>query len=118
MSVNALTFNGCQWYSSHMLLKGEVIVKTEGSRIITNEGVADKSLLAYCRVSAVDQNENRQLEAFKKYDLHKIYVEKAFAKDTDRPMPRQLLEYAREPDTIHIYGFHGSVALRSERTLI
>jgi len=75
------------------------------SRIITNENAPDKSRIAYVRCSTADQNETRQLEAFKTLNIYKIFVEKASAKDTNRPLLQQLLEYVREGDTIYIHDF-------------
>lgn len=80
-------------------------MKENGNRIITNEDAADKTKFGYARVSTAEQNEGRQLEAFKKLNLYKIFVEKASAKDTQRPMLQHLLEYVREADTIYIYDF-------------
>ena len=41
--------------------------------------------IAYVRVSTVEQNEARQIEALKKYDIDKWFTEKVSAKDTNRP---------------------------------
>lgn len=80
-------------------------MKNENNRIIINEAALDKTKFGYARVSTAEQNEARQLEAFKKLELYKIFVEKASAKDINRPMLTQLLEYVREADTIYIYDF-------------
>lgn len=40
--------------------------------------------IAYVRVSAVEQNEDRQIEALEKYDIDKWFVQKVSAKDTNR----------------------------------
>ena len=87
-----------------------------GSRIITNENATDKTKVGYVRVSSVDQNEARQLEAFKGLDLFKIFVEKLSAKDTNRPMLQTLLEYVREGDTVYIKEF--SRLARSTKDLL
>jgi len=79
--------------------------KENDSRIITNNDAPDKFRLAYVRCSSVEQNEARQLEALKNYEIYKIFIEKASAKDTDRPMLKQLLDFAREGDTIFIIDF-------------
>lgn len=86
------------------------------SRIITNENAADKTKVGYVRVSAVDQNEARQLEAFKGLDLYKTFVEKISAKDTNRPMLQAMLEYVREGDTVYISDF--SRLARSTKDLL
>ena len=72
--------------------------------------------LAYVRVSALDQNEQRQVEAMQKYDIEKWFAEKVSAKDTNRPKLQELLEFAREGDTIHIHDF--SRLARSTRDLL
>lgn len=61
--------------------------------------------LAYVRVSTAEQNEARQVEALKKYDIEKWFIEKVSAKDTNRPKLQELLEFAREGDTIYIHDF-------------
>lgn len=79
-------------------------MKNSESRIITND-VTDKTKLAYVRCSSVGQNEERQLAQIQNLNIYKIYVEKASAKDANRPLLKQLLEYAREGDTIYITDF-------------
>lgn len=61
--------------------------------------------IAYVRVSTVEQNEERQLEALKKYDIDKWYKEKVSAKDANRPQLNQMLDYVREGDTVYIHDF-------------
>ena len=39
--------------------------------------------IAYVRVSSADQNEARQVEALKKYDIEKWFVEKVSGKDKE-----------------------------------
>lgn len=39
--------------------------------------------IAYIMVSTVEQNESRQLEGLEKYNIDKIFQEKASAKDTN-----------------------------------
>jgi DNA invertase Pin-like site-specific DNA recombinase len=60
---------------------------------------------AYVRVSTIEQNEARQLEALKKYNIEKWFTEKVSAKDTNRPKLQEMLEFAREGDTIYIHDF-------------
>ena len=72
--------------------------------------------IAYIRVSTIEQNEQRQIEAMKKYDIEKWFTEKVSAKDTNRPKLQELLEFAREGDTIHIHDF--SRLARSTRDLL
>ncbi len=61
--------------------------------------------IAYVRVSSVDQNEGRQIEGLKKYNIDRWYTEKVSGKDTNRPQLQEMLDYAREGDTIYILSF-------------
>ena len=72
--------------------------------------------LAYVRVSTIEQNEERQIECLKKYNIEKWFTEKASAKDTNRPELQNLLEFAREGDTIYIHDF--SRLARSTKDLL
>lgn len=72
--------------------------------------------IAYIRVSTIEQNAQRQIEAMQKYDIEKWFTEKVSAKDTNRPKLQELLEFAREGDTIHIHDF--SRLARSTRDLL
>ena len=72
--------------------------------------------LAYVRVSTVDQNEERQLENLKRYNIGKWFIEKISAKDTNRPQLNAMLDYAREGDTIYIHDF--SRLARSTKDLL
>lgn len=72
--------------------------------------------IAYIRVSTIEQNEQRQIEAMQGYNIEKWFTEKVSAKDTNRPKLRELLEFAREGDTIHIHDF--SRLARSTRDLL
>lgn len=72
--------------------------------------------IAYVRVSTVEQNEERQLEGLKKYNIEKWFNEKVSAKDTNRPKLKELLEFAREGDTVYIWDF--SRLARSTKDLL
>ena len=72
--------------------------------------------IAYVRVSTVEQNEQRQIEAMEKYNIEKWFTEKISAKDTNRPKLQELLEFAREGDTVHIHDF--SRLARSTKDLL
>ena len=61
--------------------------------------------IGYIRVSTIEQNEERQVEALKVYDIEKWYIEKASGKDTNRPKLQEMLDYVREGDTVYIYDF-------------
>lgn len=58
--------------------------------------------IAYVRVSTQEQNTGRQLEALKNHNIDKTYEEKISGKDTNRPMLKAMLEFAREGDTVYI----------------
>lgn len=62
---------------------------------------------AYIRVSTIEQNEGRQLEAMKKYNIPKenYFIEKISGKNTDRPELQKLLAIAKKGDIIHIHDF-------------
>lgn len=61
--------------------------------------------IGYVRVSTIEQNEARQVEGLKKYNIEKWFTEKVSAKDTNRPMLQAMIEFAREGDTVHIHSF-------------
>ena len=61
--------------------------------------------IAYVRISTVEQNDARQVEALAKHGIDKWFTEKASAKDTNRPELQAMLEYAREGDVIYIHDF-------------
>lgn len=72
--------------------------------------------VAYVRVSTVEQNEARQVEALKSYEINKVYVEKASGKDTNRPCLQEMLNYVRAGDTVYILDF--SRLARSTKDLL
>ena len=72
--------------------------------------------VAYVRVSTIEQNESRQLEALEKYNIDKWFTEKISAKNTDRPQLQAMLEFVREGDTIYIHDF--SRLARSTKDLL
>lgn len=61
--------------------------------------------IAYIRVSTIEQNEGRQLEMMKPYNIDKTYIEKLSGKDMDRPQLKAMIDYAREGDTVYIKSF-------------
>lgn len=58
--------------------------------------------IAYVRVSTKEQNEGRQLEALKPYEIERVFSEKVSGKDKDRPQLQEMLTFVREGDTIYI----------------
>lgn len=61
--------------------------------------------VAYVRVSTEEQNEERQIENLKKYNIDRWYTEKVSGKDTNRPQLQEMLKYVREGDTVYIHDF-------------
>lgn len=61
--------------------------------------------IAYVRVSTVEQNEARQREALKVFNIDKWFIEKASGKDAKRPVLQEMLEYIREDDTVYVEEF-------------
>lgn len=72
--------------------------------------------VAYIRVSTAEQNEQRQIEAIKKYNIEKWFIEKVSAKDTNRPKLQEMLEFVRTGDVVHIHDF--SRLARSTKDLL
>ena len=72
--------------------------------------------IAYIRVSTVEQNEGRQIEAMKQFNIQKWFIEKVSGKNLDRPKLQEMLDFCREGDTIHIHDF--SRLARSTRDLL
>jgi len=58
----------------------------------------------YIRVSAIDQNENRQLDALKELDIPdmNIYIDKQSGKDFDRKAYKALVKKLRQGDLLYI----------------
>jgi DNA invertase Pin-like site-specific DNA recombinase len=61
--------------------------------------------IAYVRVSTIDQNDERQIEGLKHRNIDKWFIEKASGKDTNRPVLKEMLDFAREGDSIFIHDF-------------
>lgn len=57
--------------------------------------------VGYRRVSAVDQNTDRQLDGV---ELDKVFSDRASGKDTERPQLAACLEYIREGDTLVVHS--------------
>ena len=55
-------------------------------------------IVGYVRVSAIDQNEARQIEALGEVD--RLFSEKVSGKNTDRPQLQEMLAYIREGDVV------------------
>ena len=73
-------------------------------------------IVQYIRVSTIEQNEARQIEALEKYGIDKWYIEKVSAKDTNRAKLNEMLDFVREGDYIYILDF--SRLARSTKDLL
>jgi DNA invertase Pin-like site-specific DNA recombinase len=60
--------------------------------------------VGYIRVSTVQQNEARQREALKPYDISEdfIFMDKLSGKNTDRPKFKEMMKFLRKGDTLYI----------------
>ncbi len=58
--------------------------------------------IAYVRVSTAEQNEQRQVEALKKYGIDKWFIDKCSGKDTYRLKFKEMAEFVREGDTVYV----------------
>ena len=72
--------------------------------------------IAYVRVSTIEQNEARQLEGLKQYNIDKWFTEKVSGKNTNRPELNNMLDYVREGDTVYVHDF--SRLARSTKDLL
>ena len=59
--------------------------------------------IGYVRVSTVEQNKGRQVEALKPHNIDKWFTEKVSAKDLI-PELQAMIGFAREGDTIYIHS--------------
>ncbi len=72
--------------------------------------------VAYVRVSTVEQNEARQIEAIKPHGIDKWFTDKISGKNTQRPQLQAMLDFVREGDTVFIHDF--SRLARSTKDLL
>jgi len=56
--------------------------------------------IGYIRVSTVEQNTERQL---KDVTLDKTFTDKCSGKNTNRPALKELIDYARQGDVVHVH---------------
>lgn len=61
--------------------------------------------IAYVRVSTEEQNEQRQIEALEKFNIEKWFKEKVSGKNTERAELKNMIEFARDGDTIYVLDF-------------
>lgn len=60
--------------------------------------------IGYVRVSTVDQNEARQIEAMKTDGVEKIYMDKKSGKDFNRPEYQKMISEMRKGDVLIIHS--------------
>lgn len=84
--------NGGDKYGKHQWLDWLVNFSTGGENDMN---------IAYVRVSTAEQNEQRQVEALKRYDIDKWFIDKCSGKDTYRLQFKEMAEFVREGDTVY-----------------
>ena len=57
--------------------------------------------VGYVRVSTAGQNVDRQLDGV---ELHKVFEDRCSGADADRPALKELLEWVREEDVVHVHS--------------
>lgn len=57
-------------------------------------------IVGYVRVSSVEQNEARQVEALTNYGCEKLFIDKKSGKDIDREQFKAMMNFVREGDTV------------------
>ena len=60
--------------------------------------------IGYIRISSVDQNEARQVEALSALQIDKTFIDKASGKDTNRPQLQAALDHMREGDVLVVHS--------------
>ena len=58
--------------------------------------------IAYIRVSSLEQNEARQVEALQSFGIERWFSEKVSGKDTNRPEFQNMMNFVREGDTVYV----------------
>ena len=61
--------------------------------------------VAYIRVSSLDQRTDRQEEELKKFGIEKWFIEKVSGKNMDRPKLKEMIEFVRSEDEVHVLSF-------------
>lgn len=61
--------------------------------------------VAYVRVSTEDQTVDRQIDNMKDYNIEKIFSENASAKDLNRPVLQEMLQFIRQGDVLYVDEF-------------
>ena len=61
--------------------------------------------VGYIRVSTIEQNEGRQVETLKQYDVERVFMDKVSGKDTNRPQFKTMMDFLREGDELYVSEF-------------
>jgi len=61
-------------------------------------------IIGYARVSTVDQDTARQLEALNELGVDRLFEDRASGKDTNRPKLDEAMQYARAGDTLVVHS--------------
>lgn len=61
-------------------------------------------VVGYARVSSVDQDTARQLEALNELGIHRLFEDKASGKDMNRPSLEEAMKYVRSGDTLAVHS--------------
>jgi DNA invertase Pin-like site-specific DNA recombinase len=65
---------------------------------------ATGQIVGYARVSSVDQDTARQLEALKALGVHRLFEDRASGKDMNRPNLEEAMKYVRAGDTLAVHS--------------
>ena len=71
---------------------------------MSNTASTKGHLLGYARVSSVDQDTARQLEALNQLGIDLLFEDKASGKDTNRPKLKEAMIYSRTGDTLVVHS--------------
>jgi DNA invertase Pin-like site-specific DNA recombinase len=71
---------------------------------MSNTTSAKGHIIGYARVSSVDQDTARQLEALNQLGLDRLFEDKASGKDMHRPALKEAMAYARTGDTLVVHS--------------
>ena len=72
--------------------------------------------IGYMRVSSIEQNLDRQVDAFQALNLDRVFTDKMSGRDANRPGLQEMLEYTRAGDTLFVESI--SRLARSTRDLL
>lgn len=62
-------------------------------------------IIAYARVSTIEQSLEGQVEALKKYGYEKLFKDKSTGRNTDRKGFKDMMDFVRDGDTVIVFDF-------------